>query len=699
MRWAHLRNSLLVASACSAAWADTVVVPNAQASAPGNQPIHVGSKSTRFQEIAGSGQFPGPVVIAALRLRSSPGTGPVNQTLSSFQMTLSTTQAYPNTTNGHALPSLTYANNVGPDAAVVYKGALTLSSPGCQTPGPCPFDIVIPFATPFSYDPGKGRLLIDWLTSGATGEPTGSLDGVTFTDSTSSTVALVGSDPTQPTGTLTLGGFVFEIDTAAPGQTPTVSGVLNSADFSARLCPGVLAAVFGTNFGTGPASSVSVTVGGKAATVLTALANQLTVQIPVDAAVGATTIAASVNNAGSAPFNIALDSFAPALFSADSSGSGLATALTATSTKVTPNAPGNPGDTLSVFAVGLGPTTPATPTGGTARNPTATVPTLTIGAVPAQVSYAGGGGNAGLYQINFKVPPNLQGTLPLLLSIGGKTSNANVSLPLAGITSVANNAGFGSADIVSPGQIVSIAANGIGTTDQITGFPSTAFQGYSVLFNGTPAPLFHLVGTANQIDLLVPYELSASGTVNVQLKTPTATLPNFPVTMAATTPGLYVLADPANKTRLNVIAQFNGTTWLAMPDSMAAALKIPGNCTGANINPLSLCGQPASAGDFLVMYSTGLGKATPNGDPSGAQLRTGDVPPADGSVLYKTIETPTVTLGGIPATVVYSGLTPGFPGLYQVNFQVPAGISGDDVPVVLAIGGKSDSRTIAIRAK
>jgi uncharacterized protein (TIGR03437 family) len=313
--------------------------------------------------------------------------------------------------------------------------------------------------------------------------------------------------------------------------------------------------------------------------------------------------------------------------------------------------------------------------------------------------FAGGTTDPGLYQINFKVPSSLQGTLPIVLSVGGKTSIANVTLPLLGITSVKSNAGFGSSGIVSPGSIVSLSANGIGTTDQTTGFPSTSFQNYSVLFNGTAAPLFHLVGTANQIDLLVPYELPTSGTVNVQLKTPTSTLPNFPVTMAPATPGLYTLADPSNKSRVSVIAQFNGTAWLAMPDSMAAALKIPGNCAGSGISPLSLCGQPASSGDFLVLYTTGLGKATVNGDPNGTQLKTGEIPPADGSVLYKTVETPTVMVGSLPANVVFSGIAPGFPGLYQVDFQVPAGISGDDVPLVLGAGGKSDSRTVAIKSK
>ena len=155
----------------------------------------------------------------------------------------------------------------------------------------------------------------------------------------------------------------------------------------------------------------------------------------------------------------------------------------------------------------------------------------------------------------------------------------------------------------------------------------------------------------------------------------------------------------SSSARQSVIEQFNATAWLAMPDSMAAALKIPGNCAASNLSPLSLCGQPASAGDFLVMYTTGLGKATPGGDPNGAPLRTGEIPPANGSVLYKTVETPIVMLGNLPATVVYSGLAPGYPGLYQVDFQVPAGISGDDVPLVLSMGGKSDSRTIAIRSK
>ena len=59
----------------------------------------------------------------------------------------------------------------------------------------------------------------------------------------------------------------------------TIVDVYNSASFDTRLSPGVLAAVYGTNLGT--TTSTVVTVGGEAAAVLYASANQFSVQIPV----------------------------------------------------------------------------------------------------------------------------------------------------------------------------------------------------------------------------------------------------------------------------------------------------------------------------------------------------------------------------------------------------------------------------------
>jgi len=48
-----------------------------------------------------------------------------------------------------------------------------------------------------------------------------------------------------------------------------------------------------------------------------------------------------------------------------------------------------------------------------------------------------------------------------------------------------------------------------------------------------------------------------------------------------------------------------------------------------------------------------------------------------------------VTIGGQPAPVSFSGLTPGYPGLYQINAVVPSGVSGDAVPVVVSVTGQT----------
>jgi uncharacterized protein (TIGR03437 family) len=46
-----------------------------------------------------------------------------------------------------------------------------------------------------------------------------------------------------------------------------------------------------------------------------------------------------------------------------------------------------------------------------------------------------------------------------------------------------------------------------------------------------------------------------------------------------------------------------------------------------------------------------------------------------------------VTIGGKPATVQFSGLTPPYVGLYQVNVQVPTGLTPGNQPITIANGG------------
>jgi uncharacterized protein (TIGR03437 family) len=74
------------------------------------------------------------------------------------------------------------------------------------------------------------------------------------------------------------------------------------------------------------------------------------------------------------------------------------------------------------------------------------------------------------------------------------------------------------------------------------------------------------------------------------------------------------------------------------------------------------------AGDFIEIYCTGLG-ATRN-------LRG----------LQVTTMLPIVYFGSVAAMPSFSGLTPGFQGLYQINVQVPDGLPAGSIPLIVTSG-------------
>ncbi len=504
-------------------------------------------------------------------------------------------------------------------------------------------------------------------------------------------------------------------------NTPTVTSVLNAFDYSTNLCPGILAAVYGTNFGS-TASAVTITVGGKPGVVLAASPTQINVQVPFEVSAGQNLpVIVSVSGTPSAALPVTLAATAPSIPTVTATGSGGGIFTTPAGAVLTSPAPAKPGDIVTAYVTGLGVTNPPTATSAmpVAGNAPVETPTLTVGGQPATIKLAITTQYVGTYQLNFIVPAGVQGNAPIVLTIGGNSSSSQnpqnpITIPIFGVSYIENNASFGSPGTTTPGTIVSLFGNGFGSTSQTTGFPATTLQGVSVTFNGTAAPLFHLTNTpasttaplslgASQIDLLVPYELPYTGTVQVAVQVGSQTSPNYALTMAAATPGMYWIQDPSMSTRTNILAQFNNTAWLNMPASMATALQnlpnstFPGLCQ-ASFSALSECGQPAKPGDIMVLYGTGLGLATPNGDPNGTPLTTGQLAPISGNPLYETVTTPTITVGGLPAKILFSGIPPGLTGEYQIDFQVPAGITGDDVPVVFSMGSSpTDTRTMSIQ--
>jgi uncharacterized protein (TIGR03437 family) len=361
---------------------------------------------------------------------------------------------------------------------------------------------------------------------------------------------------------------------------------------------------------------------------------------------------------------------------------------TSTQKPVSPTSPAAPGELLWVTVYGTGPLVPP-----------AVMPTVTVAGQSAAVLQASGlNGQISMgFTVPFSTPPGMQ---PVVATVGGVNTNPYV-LPVGAapaIASVLNSASFNVGGAVAPGSIVSVFGANFGNNDNLSAYPATSVNDVSVLFNGTAAPIFALAVTGGQINVLVPSELATSGTVNVTVQSPNGTSAALAVPLAAASPGIYFYADPLVLPRRNAVAVTANTAWIAMPLTMAANLKLPTNCSA--LGAAAVCAQPVHPGDVLQIYATGLGKATPNGDPSGAALPTGNVAPPDGHPLYRTVATPAVTIGGQAAPVLFSGLVPGTAGLYQVNVQIPAGVAaGDDVPLQMSSLGATDTATIAIAAK
>ena len=132
-------------------------------------------------------------------------------------------------------------------------------------------------------------------------------------------------------------------------------------------------------------------------------------------------------------------------------------------------------------------------------------------------------------------------------------------------------------------------------------------------------------------------------------------------------------------------------TTLAQPIGIAAVspgiftLNQQGTGAGAilhaeDFQPVSE-GAPAQPGEFLLILCTGLGPVQP-------EVASGDVAPT-AEPLARTVTLPMVNIAGIAADVTFSGLAPGFVGLYQVNVQVPLGVPAGTQDVEIIINGVS----------
>jgi uncharacterized protein (TIGR03437 family) len=159
-----------------------------------------------------------------------------------------------------------------------------------------------------------------------------------------------------------------------------------------------------------------------------------------------------------------------------------------------------------------------------------------------------------------------------------------------------------------------------------TGFdPSTL----TVSFAGQQSTVFYANG--GQINALAPAKLPSGASAQLDIHSGGNLITSTTVQVTDAAPGLFTSAS--------------GT-------GQAAAVNQDGSLNSAD--------RPTPRGSIVLLFATGGGNS---------ESAVG------------------VTIGGLPADILYGGPAPGFPGLTQINARVPRGLTQTGaLPVTLSIG-------------
>ena len=192
------------------------------------------------------------------------------------------------------------------------------------------------------------------------------------------------------------------------------------------------------------------------------------------------------------------------------------------------------------------------------------------------------------------------------------------------INGVLNSASY--LPILAPGSLASVFGNKL--TVNLASAKSvplpTELDNVSVLVGGVPAPLLFV--SPDQINLLIPIGTPTGTVVAIVVRNGLQVSTTFNVTMRQNAPALFT-------------RNYSGTG-----DAVAF---------DASFTPVD-----SVNGSLIVLYATGLGPTEPFA-----------VSPTFS--LDRVRDQVTVTVGELPAEVLFAGLAPGLPGVYQINIVPP----------------------------
>lgn len=237
-------------------------------------------------------------------------------------------------------------------------------------------------------------------------------------------------------------------------------------------------------------------------------------------------------------------------------------------------------------------------------------------------------------------------------------------IPVVASGAILNGASYVLDGPIAPGSFMTLFGSQLAAQGLAGSVPlPTELGGASVVIAGRESPVYY--ASDSQVNAIVPYGIAVNTAHQVRVVRGSSLSAPQTVTVAPAAPGVFT-TDGSGAGQGIVIDVKSGP--LVIADAR----------------------HPVSAGDTIVIYCTGLGEVNP-------PVPAGTVAPL--TALSRTVHEVAATVGGVPATVTFAGLTPGSVGLYQVNAIVPGGVApGDRVELILTVAGQqSRPVTIAVR--
>jgi len=299
-----------------------------------------------------------------------------------------------------------------------------------------------------------------------------------------------------------------------------------------------------------------------------------------------------------------------------------------------------PGQPVTWFGTGTAPSVYQTPIGSVSG--TDSWQWIEIHSLPVEaITLIASPGDNALYLVEGVSPP-----APIRVVNGASFNGTNAAPGSLGTIFVATNL---TQEYFAPSEPLPVQLGGLAL--RIGG--KLSFDNTNWSYDSTGSMLVPLLYAGpTQINFQVPYEVTLSDPVILQLELPDGSKTWGEAGLSPASPGVFEINN-----------------------YLAAALNQDNTRNG---DPSILPGSvPAKKGSILQLFLTGAGLTMP-------PVGTGDAVPLPGPLLFTNAQ-PIVYIARESAAVQFSGMAPGFVGVWQINVQIPPDAASGILPIQVAI--------------